>query len=238
MMVRTSSASTDAPAGLEVEALVRAALQVGEADRAVGRAGAVGQADDVLDARRGRLRGLADLRQELLLAHHHPVAGIAEQVGDLLRRQGVVDRERGATGVQGRGVGEVELHPVGQHQPHRLAAVDAERGQALGQPPHAGAVLPPGEALRALGVAQGESVRMRGDGLLEGLGEGGWEHDRILSREEVARPSRPAASAAASDVRTVVRGAGSFLWRWQVAPRPPGRRHVGDIRVDDRCRQP
>ena len=87
-------------------------------------------ADDRAHRRLGVLGRRPDLVEELRLADHDPVAGVAEQMGDLLGRERVVDRERGGAGVQGSGVDEVELDAVGQHDADGVAGADPEPGEA------------------------------------------------------------------------------------------------------------
>ena len=92
--------------------------------------------DEVRDLRGVAAGGLHG-PQEVALGDDHAAAGVAELVGGLLGRAGAVDRERHRAEVQHGGVDEVELGPVEQHQPDRVAALDAERGEPAGDRLHA-----------------------------------------------------------------------------------------------------
>ena len=89
------------------------------------------------------------------------------QLGDLLGRRGVVDRQRGAAGEQRAEVGDVELGPVAQEQQQPLAAAEAEPGERGRQPGRPVADLGPGPLLQAGPVGahppQGDLVAALGD---------------------------------------------------------------------------
>lgn len=115
--------------------------------------------------------GLQHPRQELLLAHHDVSTGVAELVRDLRRGIGVVHREWDRTQVVHRGVHEVELGTVREHDRHRVALAHTESRQAPGEPADVLGVLAPGVGERAVDRAQSELVGVRGGGLLEQLAE-------------------------------------------------------------------
>src|SRR5437660_1376066 len=85
------------PGGLEVEALLRPSLDVVERQRPLAR---LVDHDHVLHARAG-LPDLRDRFEVLRLGDDDRVLGVAHQELDLLRRVGVVDRERRSTQVHG-----------------------------------------------------------------------------------------------------------------------------------------
>ncbi|MGV9818603.1 hypothetical protein [Nocardia xishanensis] len=87
----------------------------------------------------------ADHVEERAFGDHHFVLGIGEQVGDLFGGAGVVDRERRGAQVQCGRVDEVELGPVGEHDPDGVAATDAERGEPCRDRFDPLGVLPPGD---------------------------------------------------------------------------------------------
>ena len=68
---------------------------------------------------------------------------------------------------------EVELGPVGQQERDRVAAADAERGEAGGDPAHALGVLGPGQLDRAVGGPQRDLVGVALGGRLERLAHRG-----------------------------------------------------------------
>ena len=116
----------------------------------------------------------ADPLDVLRLAHDHLGVGVVEQVHQLLGGQRVVDRERDGADVLGADLERIELRPVGHHQRHRVAALDAEARQAGRDLAHLVGVLPPGQGLRAAWCAQRDGVRVDGGGALEGFTECGW----------------------------------------------------------------
>ena len=127
-----------APALLEVESLTRVrALELVERDRVLGRGV---EHDQVLDDPGLRDR-LPRALEERRLDDHHAVGGVTDQKLDLLGRRCVVDRERRSAEMHHRGVEEVELGAVGEHEPNRVAAAHAERVKAAGEPPDAFRVL-------------------------------------------------------------------------------------------------
>ena len=120
------------PCGVEIEPGPRlGGVEVVERQCTVG-----GRVDDdqVLDGAAERDRR-PDAIQERRLGHEHAVTGICEQVRDLLRRRGVVDRERGGPEVHRRGVDEVELRTVGQDEADSVTPPDAERVKRPGVAP-------------------------------------------------------------------------------------------------------
>ena len=187
MIVRTSSGWTACHGGVEVEVASAARTRARRARSC--RPASSSTQTMCSTAVSARSAAALDLVEELLLADDDAVAGVAEQVGDLLGRERVVDRERGRAGVQRRGVDEVELGPVGQHDADRVARPDAEAGEAGGEGADALGVLPPGEPDAAVGRGQRDVVRGARDRRLEGLadrlGRGG--------RQDVARRRRHAA---------------------------------------------
>ena len=68
--------------------------------------------------------------RELPLGDHHPALGMSEQVLDLLRRGGVVDRERDRTQVHRGAVHDQRLGAVAEHHPDRVPTTDARRPPA------------------------------------------------------------------------------------------------------------
>ncbi len=156
------------PGRLEVEAGIAARLQFGEGDRAV--AGIAVDHDHVLEGRGGLARS-EDGVEESRLGDQHSVGGVGDQVLDLLRGRGVVEGEGRRSEVHRRGIDEVELGPVGEHDPDRVAAPDPKPGQSRGHRLHPLRVLGPGGAeLVVLGPERGLRG-MLGGRHLEGLGE-------------------------------------------------------------------
>ena len=96
--------------------------------------------DQVLDRSAAAHRCPRPVR-EGLFDDQHPVGGVAQQIGDLLRRRGVVDRERGRSEVHRRAVEQVELDPVGEHEADRVPVAHPQCVQGAGQPPDAVGVL-------------------------------------------------------------------------------------------------
>ena len=152
--LRLSDRSLDVEVGI-------AALHVGERERALRRLAV--DHDHVLEP--GRLLArLQHLCQVLLLADQRLGFGVAQQVADLLRRVGVVDRERRRPEHHRREVAEMELGPVGEHQRDRLATDDAQLGQPSGERVDALAQLAPGDRERVALGADRDIVRALGGG--------------------------------------------------------------------------
>ena len=76
--------------------------------------------------------GGEQVRQQRRLGDGKTRAGITHDVRDLLGRQRLVDREWRRADRGGRQVDQVELWSVTDHQRHRIAAADAELGEAAG----------------------------------------------------------------------------------------------------------
>jgi len=155
-----------APALVQVKARRRRGFQLRERKR-FGHVRP--QAHHVLQVRaraRGQQRG-----RELLLAHDHARARVAQHVLDRLRRQRVVDRERGRAEVHRRTVRQRELRTVEHHQRDRVAAAHPQRLQPRRDAPHARGVLAPGQLLRAAGRTQCDLLRALGRGRLKDLAQ-------------------------------------------------------------------
>lgn len=152
------------PGGVEIEVGIGVGLEVREGDRAVDR-----PVDD--DEMFDRHACGADGIEELLFGDDDGVAGITEDMRDLFGRAGVVDGERSGAHMQGRRIEKIELRPVGEHDAHRVAAGQAERGQTGGEHPNSLSVLPPGDFLGAADGTQGDRVGAEGEGLLKGRGQ-------------------------------------------------------------------
>ncbi len=210
-----------APRRLEVEipGLAAEPLDLGQAQAALG----LGiEHDQVLDLRRALDRRLHAVK-EGGLDDHHPAARVTEQVGDLLGRRGVVDRERRGPEMHGGGVEQVKLGPVGEHEADRVAPAHAQRVQAAGQLAHTVGVLPKGQADPVVDRAQRHLVGQRGGRELEGLahrrrpdpgrglaelergGFGDAGHDRFTGPSERIRPG-PGWRAAGPAMRPTARG--------------------------------
>ena len=97
---------------------------------------------------------------ELLLDDGDPRAGVAQEELHLLGRRGVVHRERKRAEVHRRGVHEVELRAVGEHQRERVAAAQPEGVEAGGDVAHAVGVLAPGDLDLAVLGAESDGVRV------------------------------------------------------------------------------
>ncbi len=186
------------PGGVEVEA------------RASARGQLVERLDDhdVLEGGAARLRGL-DPIEERRLGDEHTVARVAQQVLDLLRRRGVVDRERHRAEVHRRDVHEVELGAIREHERHRVAPLHAETGEPGREVSHALGVLAPGDRRRVAQRAQRHLVGHLRGAALEGLAQrrrlqaGGRAGTRVgrsrRHRATIARPlARPTTPATAS----------------------------------------
>jgi hypothetical protein len=158
-----------APGGLEVEALVAARLDFRQRNRALRRPI---DRHHVLQRRHVLLGGEHAL-EEGPLGDEHPVARVAQQVLDLIRRGGVVDREAGGSEVHRRQVHEVELRPVGQHQAEGVPALYPQARQPGGDVPDALGVLAPGDRHGVALRAESDLVGALGGRDLKGLAEGG-----------------------------------------------------------------
>ena len=156
------------PAGLEVETRGLPLLELGERDRSVVRG--VDEHDPLDHDPAPSNRGL-HLGQEGALGDGDAVAGVREEILDLLRRGRVVDRKRDRTEVERGGIDEIELGPIGQHECDRVAAPDAERGQAAGDPAHPPRVLPIGDRHPGTGRAKCNLVGALRSGDLKRLAE-------------------------------------------------------------------
>ena len=155
-----------APVGLEVEVGVATADELVQRHRFDGRLAV--DHDHPLDALDGD-PGTDDLVHVRLLRDHHPRCRVPQEVGDLLLGIGVVNGERGPPEVHDRGIGEVELGPVDEHQGDRVT-----RAQAGGRQPHGNRldsrrVLPPGASELVAAGADRRPVRVGGRSRLERL---------------------------------------------------------------------
>ena len=103
-----------APGGVEVEAALAALHHVVKAERALGHVAV--DHHHVLERAAGLLHFKHAL-EECLLGDEDGAGSVTHQVLDLLGRVGVVDGEGRGAEVHRRGVGEVELRPVGEHDP-------------------------------------------------------------------------------------------------------------------------
>ncbi len=154
------------PGGLEVEVVGTGGDEVVDRQRALGRAV---EADDVLDVGPAGTDPVDILR----LAHHHLGVGVVEQVHQLLGGQGVVHGERDGADVLCAHLERIELDAVGHHQRHRVAAPDAETGQACSDLTNLFGVLAPGQRLCVANGAERNGVGIDRGGALEGLAQGG-----------------------------------------------------------------
>jgi hypothetical protein len=155
-----------APRRLEVEVVLAALGELVERQPALGR---VAVDDDHVLERVVALGHGQQPVEEGLLGDHDRVAGVADEVLDLLGRVGVVDREGGRAEVHGGRVGHVKLGPVCQHQREGVAAAYPERGEPARDVLHALAVLRPGAAELVVAGAQRHVVGARLDGVLKRL---------------------------------------------------------------------
>ncbi len=128
--------------------------------------------------------GLLERLQEALLDDRHLGAGVADHVGDLLRRCRLIDRERDRAERHRAEVDREELEPVVEHQRDRVPLADAERREAARDRARPGAQLVPGQ--RPLAVDDRRAVAEPGDGLLEGRREAG--RIRLGARASVRVP--------------------------------------------------
>ena len=154
------------PGGREIEFI--AALPFEGSER-LGSWRAAVDTDDVFQ--RGAPARLGHAIREHLVADHHAVSGVREEVGDLFGRRGVVDGEGRRTEVECRRVHEVELRPVHHHQPDRVATSYAERIQSRGNAFDPPGVFGPGDPAPSAGYAQRHHLRARGRGVLERLAQ-------------------------------------------------------------------
>ena len=112
-------------------------------------------------------------RNELLLADHHVVPGVAEHVGDLLGGQRVVDRERHRAEMEGGGVDEMEFGAVRQHDADGVAGPHAETGETGGEGTNLLGVLAPGVSDGVVRRPHGDVVGVRRRSGLKSGTEGG-----------------------------------------------------------------
>ena len=157
-----------APGRLEVEVVVSHLQDLVERQHAVR--GVAVHHDHVLQ-RAARLLHGQDAVEERLLGDDDRARRVAHEELDLLGRVGVVDGEGRGADVHRRGVGEVELGPVGEHHAERVAALQAEGHEALAQGPHLARVVRPAVLRAAVLGPQGDPVRVRRRGHLERLAE-------------------------------------------------------------------
>jgi hypothetical protein len=115
------------PRGVEVEATHARGREIVERQQA--RPGVTCE-HDVADVRGP---GLEHARQELLLGDDEAIAGVHEELVDLLGAERVVDRESRCTEVHGGDIGQVELRAIREHERDGVAAPDAERVQSPGE---------------------------------------------------------------------------------------------------------
>ncbi len=157
------------PGGLEVEVVLAGGDQLVEGDRPL----LVGVDADHRQLAAALLLGRDQAREQQLLGERDLRARVLEQVDDLGRARRGVDRERRRAEVHGRGVDREELGAVEHQDPDRVAPPDAVRGEAGGDPLHLIAVLAEGPGDLAVVASQGDHVRVRRDGALKRLAQGG-----------------------------------------------------------------
>ena len=162
--------------------------------------------------------GQHDIEQPLL-GDRDSCPCIAEQVGDLSRRIGRVDRERGGAEHRDREVDDVELDPVAQQQRNRVAALDTETREARRYRVNALQQLRPGERLRVVQGPYGDGCRIGGRGAAQrvrhrcgvdraaGLGKHAGLHSSPSSRPGV-RPLLLNASGACAAAEVTSAGSG------------------------------
>ncbi|GBD46445.1 hypothetical protein HRbin41_01272 [bacterium HR41] len=168
------------PGGVEIEAGRRALDDVVEGQTTFG-SGIVDH-DDVLHCRQLAHRR-ADPVEEGALADDHGRLGVGHLVGDLIRRRRVVDRVRGRAQVHRRGIDDVELGAVAEHQSDRSSALEPESRQTGRDLAHPLRVLAPRiDGLAAPGAKRGRFTHLL-DSDLERLAGGlGVESRRPLRR--------------------------------------------------------
>ena len=140
-----------APRGLEVEVRVRIELA------------------ELLD--QDDVRSLRDPTGERALDNGQRVAGIGEQVLDLLGRARVVDTEGRRAEVDGGEVDDMELGPVDHHQPYRVARPDTQPVQSARDALDLVAQLRVGQLRRPVGRAHRDRVPAPGRRDLERLAQ-------------------------------------------------------------------
>jgi hypothetical protein len=99
-------------------------------------------------------------RQIRPLDDRHLRAGVADQVLDLGRRIGQVDRERGGAEHRRREVDDVEPRAVAEHDRHGVAVADAQLGQPTRDALHAPQQLRPRQRDAVIGGADRDDVRV------------------------------------------------------------------------------
>ncbi len=127
------------PGGVEIEILGGIAFDPIEGGSACG----CGTIDDyhLLELYSGR----GDRGKKGLFGDDHGIAGVAEDMRDLVGGAGVVHRERGGAQVQDRGVDEIELRPVGEHDANRVTVSDTEFRQSCRDGVHPPCIVGPGD---------------------------------------------------------------------------------------------
>lgn len=149
------------PCRVEVEAGIGAGDHLVQADRV--RFGRVNT-----DRRDRTVCGcLSNPFQELGFGHQNSWRSVAEQVGDLVHAACVVDRKPDGAEVHHRGVDEVKLRAVGQHDADGVTAPYAECDESGGELTDLGTVLRPGVRDGAVRIANGGLVAVPGDAPLE-----------------------------------------------------------------------
>jgi hypothetical protein len=153
-----------APGTLEVERRVTPTGQLVAGDR---RGVLAVDQDDRLELGAGSL----DAVEELHFGDDDVRRGIAEQVFDLVRARGVVDRERRRAEVHRGDVHHVELGTVREHAGERVAALQPEPCEAGSHLADHLGVLAPGQRYLTTERAQRDVVGPLGGGDLERLAE-------------------------------------------------------------------
>ncbi len=99
---------------------------------------------------------------------------MTDEILDLVRGRGVVDRDRGRPEEGDRDVGHVELGPVAHHEDDPVAPADAQLLEARGEAGGPLGVVGPGPVPPRVAVlpAQGDGVRAVPDGFGEPRGNG------------------------------------------------------------------
>ena len=128
------------PGRLEVEAVGAERLELRQGQGALGRIPV--DHDQVLEGRHP-VEHRQEAIQESLLGHDDAVAGVREQVLDLLGGGGVVYGEAGRADMHGGAVAEVEVGAVDQHEADDVAALHAESIECRRPPAHGFRVFAP-----------------------------------------------------------------------------------------------
>lgn len=171
------------PRGLEVEVGGPEGFDLGQ--RVGGALGLAVDDDEVVEGD----PGAQDRWQEGGLGDGDPVARIAEEVLDLLRRRRVVDREGGHPQVHRPGVDPGELGSVAEHDAEGVPALVAEGGQTCGDGPHVVAVLGPRDRDGVACGAQCHGVRVDGQVC--------WKASQRVVASDMASPSQELSSSRA-----------------------------------------